>query len=480
LFSMKKPRVLIDIRPKYDAYLERKPVLNLQKASILRIPLRSVSRIVLPIFVSLSFVFGFVVAPTGIVKTDVSAALQGDTERKILEAQLKELEKEIGDHEATIAEYKAQGKTLQSEINRLETQVAKLSLQIKNVTLNLTKLNGDIADTQTQISGTESQIGSNKQTIASILQTVYENDKTGLVQVLLAHPNLSDFFGDVQNLVSVQENLRDVLQKAVVLREDLLDQKEQLALEKSDAESLRAYEDAQRAAIQQTQQTKSSLLKQTKGKESEYQKIVQEKKKTAAQIRQQIFQLLGGGQLQFGDAYGLAKMASDATGVRPALILAILDRESALGQNVGRCDYKTAMHPKRDIPAFMEIVRSLGLESNLTQGVLKVSCPNKDGAYGGAMGPAQFIPSTWVLYRDRIAQITGNNPPSPWNNTDAFVATALYLKDVGADSGNINQQRIGAAKYYAGSRWSKFVWTYGDRVITQAQQFESDISILNS
>jgi len=477
---MKKPRVLIDIRPKYDAYLERKPVLNLQKASILRIPLRSVSRIVLPIFVSLSFVFGFVVAPTGIVKTDVSAALQGDTERKILEAQLKELEKEIGDHEATIAEYKAQGKTLQSEINRLETQVAKLSLQIKNVTLNLTKLNGDIADTQTQISGTESQIGSNKQTIASILQTVYENDKTGLVQVLLAHPNLSDFFGDVQNLVSVQENLRDVLQKAVVLREDLLDQKEQLALEKSDAESLKAYEDAQRAAIQQTQQAKSSLLKQTKGKESEYQKIVQEKKKTAAQIRQQIFQLLGGGQLQFGDAYGLAKMASDATGVRPALILAILDRESALGQNVGRCDYKTAMHPKRDIPAFMEIVRSLGLESNLTQGVLKVSCPNKDGAYGGAMGPAQFIPSTWVLYRDRIAQITGNNPPSPWNNTDAFVATALYLKDVGADSGNINQQRIGAAKYYAGSRWSKFVWTYGDRVITQAQQFESDISILNS
>ena len=477
---MKKPRVLIDIRPKYDAHFERKPVLNLQKASILRIPLRSVSRIVLPIFVSLSFVFGFVVAPTGIVKTDVSAALQGDTERKILEAQLKELEKEIGDHEATIAEYKAQGKTLQSEINRLETQVAKLSLQIKNVTLNLTKLNGDIADTQTQISGTESQIGSNKQTIASILQTVYENDKTGLVQVLLAHPNLSDFFGDVQNLVSVQENLRDVLQKAVVLREDLLDQKEQLALEKSDAESLRAYEDAQRAAIQQTQQAKSSLLKQTKGKESEYQKIVQEKKKTAAQIRQQIFQLLGGGQLQFGDAYGLAKMASDATGVRPALILAILDRESALGQNVGRCDYKTAMHPKRDIPAFMEIVRSLGLESNLTQGVLKVSCPNKDGAYGGAMGPAQFIPSTWVLYRDRIAQITGNNPPSPWNNTDAFVATALYLKDVGADSGNINQQRIGAAKYYAGSRWSKFVWTYGDRVITQAQQFESDISILNS
>ena len=162
-----KPRVLIDIRTKAGDGSEKGPILNLQKTSIIRIPVKSVSRVVLPIFVSLSFIFGFVVAPTGIVKTDVSAALEGTAERKILEAQLSELEKEISQHEATIEQYKTQGKTLQSEISRLETQVLKLNLQIKNVTLNLAKLNRDIADTQTQISGTESQIGSNKQNISN-------------------------------------------------------------------------------------------------------------------------------------------------------------------------------------------------------------------------------------------------------------------------------------------------------------------------
>ena len=139
------------------------------------------------------------------------------------------------------------------------------------------------------------------------------------------------------------------------------------------------------------------------------------------------------------------------------------------------------MHPARDIPILLALIKDLGLEKNLESGVIKVSCANSDGAYGGAMGPAQFIPSTWNIYDDDIAELTGSNPPSPWRNADAFIATALYLKNAGAGpDATLAQEKQAAAKYYAGSRWRNYLATYGARVITAAQNFEEDIAILNS
>ncbi|MCX6702279.1 MAG: lytic murein transglycosylase [Candidatus Wolfebacteria bacterium] len=476
-----KPKVLIDIRKKAGREIAGSRI-NLSVQKIVRMPVKAVSKWALVLFAVSTFIFGYAFAPTGasFVYVDVSRAAQNEEQRKILEAQLSDLENQIAQHEATIEQYQKQGSSLQSEIKKLNTQVSKLNLQIKVINLSLANLDNEIKNTQGKISDAEVSIGEGKQNLSSMIQSVYENDGDSLIEVLLKNPKLSDFFGDVNNLVALQDNLRTELQKIIETKQNLVDQKEVLALQKEDATALKAYQDEQRANIQETQSAKATLLVETKGKESVYQKLVAEKKKTAAQIRIQIFQLLGGGEMNFADAYQLAKAAEQATGVRAAFLLAILDRESALGKNVGKCDYKTAMNPKRDTPIFLQLISELGLQKNLDEGIIKVSCANADGAYGGAMGPAQFIPSTWALYKDRVASITGSNPPSPWSNADAFMATALYLKDAGAANATLAQEKIAAAKYYAGSRWRYYLSTYGARVIAQTENFQDDINVLNA
>lgn len=424
--------------------------------------------------------------------TDPTPSATSDKEqrRNELEAQLADLEQQILADQKTIEQYQKQGKSLKGEIGTLNAKIDKLNLQIKAVNISLTKLNQEITETQRGINQTENRIDQHKEVISDALQVLYEADSQSLAEILLAHNTLSDFFGNLTNVALVQNNLRVALAEITRLRQDLVEKKEQYNAQKDDAENLRAIQLSQKKSVEGTQKEKSTLLKVTKGKESEYQKILTKTKETAAQIRSQIFELLGGGELTFEKAYDYAYLAERATGVRAALTLSILSRESLLGKNVGRCNYKTAMHPTRDIPYFLDLMRRLNLDPD--SDFSKVSCANQHGAYGGAMGPAQFIPSTWKLYEDKIARVTGNKTPSPWNNADAFAATALYMSDLLSsasctDYANANknvssyqslQERCAAAKYYAGARWYTYRMWYGEPVVVKANEFEKDISII--
>ncbi len=471
-----RQKILRDIKKEGSSYYNHPRQINLNYQKVIRVPLKNILSVFFVLFFIASFVLNSVLAPTsGGVMAAQSA--NNSEERKALEAQLAQLESQMNEYEKKIGEYKKQGNSLQSEIKKLNDKIAKLSLQIKAVTLTLRKLDKDLVQTQSQITSTEDKMTVKKKIISLLLQEMYQKNNENIATVILANNKISDAFNEISHLNSTQERLGAAVQELNSLRGELMDQKEQLALKKNDALVLKSYQEEQKNSIQKTKEEKNNLLTVTKGKESEYKKILAETQKTAAQIRSRIFELIGGGELKFEDAYKFAKFAESKTGVRAALVLAVLDRESAMGKNVGKCNYKDAMHPTRDIPIFLAITKALDLNPDTTM----VSCPiSRDGAYGGAMGPAQFLPSTWTKYSDQIASFTGDNPPSPWKNIDAFLATALFLKNAGADAGSFNAERIAAAKYYAGARWRNYLWSYGEKAVTKANEFQQDINTLNA
>jgi membrane-bound lytic murein transglycosylase B len=93
------------------------------------------------------------------------------------------------------------------------------------------------------------------------------------------------------------------------------------------------------------------------------------------------------------------------------------------------------------------------------------------------MGPAQFIPSTWMIYRDRLKDINGR-PADPWNIKDAFLAAGLYLSDYGAKNQTYNSEWKSAMIYFSGSTNTKYRF-YGDSVMSIASRYEEDIRILD-
>ena len=185
---------------------------------------------------------------------------------------------------------------------------------------------------------------------------------------------------------------------------------------------------------------------------------------------------------------------SAKTGVRPAFLIAIFQQESGIGKNQGSCylrNQKTGagvgvrtgsviqkvMNPSRDVPPFLTVTRGLGRDPFNTL----VSCPQEIG-WGGAMGAAQFIPSTWVLYRDMVAKALEVDIADPWRARDAFMAAGFLLKDNGARSGSYSAERDAACKYFSGSKCSKsrLVATYGDQVMKNAESAQALIDQLNA
>lgn len=492
-----KPKNIVDIKTHSISAFSNIPKKIKLYQSRRVIDIRSSISVALISSVLFMLLFGFVSAPP---QLEYSYAADTSSQRAALEAELEQLEGQIAEYEKTIEGYRKTGSTLKSEISSIEAKMKKINLQIKSVSLSLDKLSGEIKENEAQILTTEEKITLNKSAIGEAIQSVYEIEDKSLVAILLQSPNLTGFFNSINGLLDVQVSLLASVQEVTQLKEQLLTEKEELALKRKDALAFKEYQDQQRALADKAKREKDALLASTKGQEAKYQELLKETKKSAAEIRNRLFELLGGGEMTFEQAYELAKFASDATGIRAALILAVLDRESALGQNVGKCKYnenpyypnrasnQTSMHPTRDIPVFLDITSRLGLNPDS----ISVSCPiPSDGAYGGAMGPAQFIPSTWKLYEKQIAQITNSNPPSPWRNSDAFVATALYLKEAYNSTGckEYSQQipaeaqklreRCAVAKYYAGGNWHKFRWVYGEPVVERADGFADDIAVLN-
>lgn len=436
------------------------------------------------IFLSLPMTIRAQTAPTtATTSTTPSNATSTEStaqKQQALESQLQQLEGQIDQYEGQIATDQQKGTSLTGVINGLNAQIAKVNLQIQATSLTLQEINGQITNTDSEITTTKGNIAQEKTSVGDLLQTLYEDDQTNFMEAFLENPQVSDLWNESQNISLLEGDLNVDVADLSTLTGQLQAQTQQLTTSETAAASAQAYEAAQAAQIASTKSQENQLLTATKGEESVYQALVTQTKQTATQIRNQIFQLLGGGSLTFSQAYQYSSVASQATGVDPALILAVLDRESALGENVGQCSYQTAMSPG-NIPIFLQVVKQLGLNAS----DMMVSCPNADGAYGGAMGPAQFEPSTWELYASSVSSITGDNPPSPWSNADAFVATALYLKGAmqGCEatySAKVDQERCTAAKYYAGGDWSNYLWTYGEAIVEQAQTFTQDIATITS
>lgn len=419
---------------------------------------------------------------------NLAFSLTPQEERAQLEKELKQLEEKIILYQNDITRTQQEKESLNRQISILKNKISQLNLQIQQSNLMIKDITYQISDTESSIDKTTLKIDDIKENLANLLREVYIEDQKSLIEIFLSEPKISDFFDNLVALNTLNSKTRNLLQEIKTQKAYLEGQKESLDSEKDDLQRMLSIKVLQKQSVESSRKEQEDLLTQTKGKEYLYQQLLQETQKRAAEIRARIFELIGVPKAPtFGEAYDIAKFVSGITGVRPALLLAILTQESNLGKNVGQCNCSTCKYPNlkledvmkktRDLEPFLQICRELGKDPYNTP----VSCPmyinGQRVGYGGAMGPAQFLPSTWLLYKSKIEAITGRKPADPWNIRDAFLAAGLYLKEYGASSKNPNDEWRATMIYFAGTTNTKYRF-YGDSVLSIASRYEQDIKAI--
>ncbi len=417
----------------------------------------------------------------------VSAQVTSAEERAVLEAELKALEQEIKEKEAILKTQQQQTGTLKKDVSLLTSQIqtAKLKIQAKTIAIN--KIGKEITAKSKTITDLESELNREKSSLTQLVKRTNELDQKGAAYVLLSADSVSGFYQDLDDFLSIKRSLYASVNKIKQVKSLTEDQKEQLESKKEDELDARNSIDYQKKVVEKSEAEKKALLKISQSKESEYQKVLAERQKKVTEIRNKLFSFAGGSTkaIPFAQAYEYAEAASAKTGVRTAFILAILTQESNLGKNVGTCNragdppsksWKNVMSPTRDQAPFKRITAALGLDPDTTP----VSCPIAGGGWGGAMGPAQFIPSTWESVADEVAADLGVSIANPWRAQDAIMASAVYLKKRGAVGSEANE-RNAACRYYSGRSCdgkkpaNSF---YGNNVMSIARRVQGDIDYL--
>jgi hypothetical protein len=430
----------------------------------------------------------------------LNSATASSEEKDECKQILSQIDQQILAQQRLVEAKQAERQSLERDVGLLEAEIRKSQLGIQARSIAIRELNDQIGDKEAVVSVLDDRSTKQKQSISTLLRKTQEIDDNSLAELVLSNKNFSEFFADFEDYRTVNNSLRESLQVLREIKLDTLDQKQSLEEKQEEEARQKQLQEAEKASIEVKEAEKSEILEVTKGQEAVYQAHLAQTQRTAAQLRAALFDLAGGGgRIPFTEAVQLAKFAGEKTGVSPAFILAILEQESEFGSNIGQCTYsevrngRAAMGPG-SVPVFKVMAEVLGFDME-TQ---RVSCPLSYG-WGGAMGPSQFIPSTWALYggyvntgddvyvytpsQDSIRQLLGNDvPSSPFRNQDAFLATSLLMRDNGATAGSFDAEWTAAVRYYSG--WSGVSnprnHFYGDQVMDRKVRLEAEIRTLDA
>ncbi|MEA3272983.1 MAG: hypothetical protein U9Q72_00055 [Patescibacteria group bacterium] len=422
------------------------------------------------------------------VTENIGTATTGNQEEATEAEQAEKIKQkkiELEKAESKVTKYQSKTDALTQKAETLEEVIGELNEEVTNTEQAIQKAQSAIDKVQAeidikvqQINEKEKELDAKRAILSEYIREINRLSGQSMVEVLLSADDLASYLQELNSLNKTSSNIQEIYNEIKGRRSILLVQKEKLEKNKENQTALKIMQKQQKMYLENKKQHRDNLLQKTRGEESQFRELLEQNEVVVDRIYGELTALQSlGSPIDFKEALYTARYASKKTGTRVEFLLGVLKVESNMGVNVGGGTYKVDMHPaQRD--RFEKICEDLGYDPDEKPVSRKPCYRDSEGncsGWGGAMGPAQFMPSTWMGYKKSIEKTINIEHANPWNLRHALVAMGLKLAKVpGVTEGDEKAERKAANIYLAGSNWENFTW-YGDRVIAFADAFKDKI-----
>lgn len=205
-------------------------------------------------------------------------------------SQIQKLENEIREFQVELDKTTVEAQTLQKTISNLETTTKKISTDINVTKTKIDTTNLTLEELGFEINEHERLVIQNKKALAQAIRDINERENESLIEVMLRTENMSDAWSEVENLVSFQRSLQDGTENLLENIEILANKRGATETQKQRLERLERELKGQKQSVETTKQEKDTILKETKNKEAEYQRLIAIKQEQKREFEQALFE----------------------------------------------------------------------------------------------------------------------------------------------------------------------------------------------
>lgn len=232
---------------------------------------------------TLGFFLGVLVAVGAGVSISQSASAQSEIE--ILQQQitarsdrLSEIETEIAEYEASLREVGAEKNTLNRAIQQLELERRKVLADIDYTETKINSTDLQISQLNLEIENATKRIDDNEAALEEIIRSVHAQDEQSLMEALLQHDSLADYWNSIEDLETVRSAIYERVNNLEQLKAMLEEKRNNERERRGELVNLKEQYDDQQFLLANNKAEQDELLEKTKNEEAEYQSLLAQKR----------------------------------------------------------------------------------------------------------------------------------------------------------------------------------------------------------